>query len=157
MSIVCVLDMDETLGFSDEKTFYRRPKIEFLINFLRLQRIDIILWSLGKDEYVKQMMNGFLPEITKYAYKVFARNESERSLRQFEIKKASEHIRSLYDRTILLIGVDDRAGEVMDEGYDLRIQVGVYDAVKPDDSELVDVVEKIMRFCLDHQTREESE
>ncbi|GFT75891.1 FCP1 homology domain-containing protein [Nephila pilipes] len=52
---VCVLDMDETLGFSAGETFHVRPKFQCLINFLKVVEADIILWSLGSDDYVRRV------------------------------------------------------------------------------------------------------
>lgn len=141
---VIVLDMDETLGRFDRNVFHRRPKLETFINFLRLMKCDIILWSLGKDEYVKRVVSGFLPEIRAYAYKIFAYKECIKSETRYGYYKASEHIRIMYDCDIYLIGVDDKVSENMDSRYDLRIQVKPYSSPNTKDVALGEVIEKLV-------------
>jgi hypothetical protein len=142
---VCVLDMDETLGKMMRETFAVRPYVDLLVDFLRLCRFDIILWSLGTDEYVHRIVNGHLLSIKRYATKIFARKECNRSKQKYGYDKASEHVRVMYDRDdVFLMGVDDKVNENMDSGYDVRIYVSPY--IKPNarDKVLLDVVEKIV-------------
>lgn len=144
-TVVCVLDMDETLGSFDKETFHVRPRLQTLIDLLRLTRIDIVLWSLGGDEYVHRVVNGFLPEIARHAHKVFARRECDRSYERYQYYKASEHIRVMYDHCIFLIGVDDKVSQNMDSQYDLRISIRPYKKPDPTDRALLDVCEKIIQ------------
>ncbi|GBO27131.1 hypothetical protein AVEN_212404-1 [Araneus ventricosus] len=141
---VCVLDMDETLGRYDRNAFHVRPKLETFINLLRLLKCDIILWSLGKDDYVRRVVSGHLPEIRDYAYKIFAYKECMNSEARYGFCKASEHIRIMYDCDIFLIGVDDKVSENMDSRYDLRIQVKPYTSPDSKDVVLLEVCEKII-------------
>lgn len=150
MSVVCVLDMDETLGFFDGTVFHLRPKLDFLLKFLYAKNIKIVLWSMGDDEYVQRICNGFLPKIVQHADIIFARKECCSSDRRYQFCKASEHIRTLYNEPILLMGVDDRVKQNMDELYDLRIHVKPYKEVNPKDTELVRVVETITDFWIRH-------
>lgn len=142
--IACVLDLDETLGRFNGETFLLRPKLEFLLRYLRTSRIDIILWSLGGDEYVKWVVNTFLNDIKQHAYKIFANTECSRSERRFEFSKASDVIRAMYGEELFLIGVDDKASQNMDSHYDLRISPKPYTKHDPTDRELVNVVETIV-------------
>jgi hypothetical protein len=144
--IACVLDLDETLGRFNGDTFLLRPKLEFLLRYLRTSNIDIILWSLGGDEYVKWVVNTFLDDIKRYAYKIFASTECSRSERRFEFSKASDVIRATYaaGEELFLIGVDDKASQNMDSRYDLRISPKPYTKHDPTDRELVKVVETIV-------------
>lgn len=146
---VCVLDMDETLGFSSGDTFHVRPKFHTLLNLLRLIRADIILWSMGTDDYVRRTVNGFLPELSTHAYKLFARTECYYSQSYYQYKKASSHIRNMYQQSIFLIAVDDMVNENMDDQYDLRIHVQPYDKVNSCDKELVFVCEKIVNGIME--------
>lgn len=148
MKIVCILDLDETLGFFDDYTFHVRPNVNFLINFLRVANIDIVLWSLGSDHYVKSILNGFLPDICKYATKVFARTVCIKSNDTCGIPKCSDFIRKIYNEEIILIGVDDRVNEVMDNRYDFRILVQNYNSQNLQDKELISVIEKITHFLV---------
>lgn len=148
--IVCVLDLDETLGYFDKNVFHVRPKVDFLVDFLRFSQIDFILWSLGSDSYVTRVVNGYLPEVAQYAYKMFGRSECSTSCELYNYKKCSEHIRIMYERDILLIGVDDKAMENMDNGYDMRIAVKPYEETDNQDRELFKVVEEITKFGLTH-------
>lgn len=141
---VCVLDMDETLGFHEGNTFHVRPHFQTLIKFLKLIQSDIILWSLGTNDYVQMVVNGFLPEVAKNAAKVFARYESDYSRVYYKVPKASEHIRDMYPGTAFLMAVDDRVSENMDEQYDLRIHVKPYKKVNSCDKELLKVVETMI-------------
>lgn len=146
---VCVLDMDETLGFSSGDAFHVRPKFQTLLNLLRLIRADVILWSMGTDEYVQSTVNGFLPELATHAYKLFARTECQYSQTYYRYRKASNHIRDMYPHSIFLIGVDDKVSENMDEHYDLRIHVPSYTKVNSCDKELVSVCEKIVNGIME--------
>lgn len=142
---VCVLDMDETLGFYEGNAFHVRPQFKTLINFLRLIRADVILWSLGTNSYVQRVVNGFLPEIAQHAYKLFARSESDYAHMYYKYSKASAHIRDLYQpESIFLIAVDDKVSENMDDQYDLRVHVKPYAKVNSCDKELLKVVETII-------------
>ncbi|GBN19723.1 hypothetical protein AVEN_261800-1 [Araneus ventricosus] len=141
---VCVLDMDETLGFSTGDTFHVRPKFQTLLNLLRLIRADIVLWSMGSDEYVHRVVNGFLPELATRVYKLFARTECNYSETYYSYPKASRHIRDMYPHSIFLIAIDDTVSQNMDEQYDLRIHVQPYTKVDSCDKELVLVCDKII-------------
>lgn len=103
---------------------------------------------MGEDEYVERMCNGFLHKIAKHADIVFARKECSASDKKYDFCKASEHVRTLYNERIILIGVDDRARQNMDDMYDLRIHVKPYKEVNPNDTELVRVVETITEFLI---------
>lgn len=147
---VCVLDMDETLGYYDGTTFHVRPHYKTLIDFLHLVRADIILWSLGTNDYVKRIVNGFLPELAKQAYKIFARSEAEYGQFHYNISKASKHIRHLYaPQSIFLIAIDDHVAENMDDQYDLRIRVHPYTKVNSCDKELLQVVETLIKGIME--------
>lgn len=138
--------MDETLGFHEETTFHVRPHYKTLIDFLHLIRADIILWSLGTNDYVKRMVNGFLPELAVKAYKIFARSESEYGRQYYRCSKASDHIRDLYyPESIFLIAIDDHVAENMDDQYDLRIHVHPYTKVNSCDKELLKVIETLIK------------
>ncbi|KAG8173840.1 hypothetical protein JTE90_016329 [Oedothorax gibbosus] len=142
---VCVLDMDETLGFYEGTTFHVRPQYHTLIQFLQLINADIILWSLGADNYVQRVVNGFLPELAKHAVKIFARSESEFSKTYYQYAKASEHIRDYYLPTsVFLMAVDDRVNDNMDNQYDLRISVKPYTKVNSCDKELLKVIQVLI-------------
>lgn len=147
--IVCVLDMDETLGYFDGRQFVPRPKLDFLIKFLKMCHIDLILWSMGGDEYVKSVVNSSLGGVAEYAAKIFGQKECNRSHKKYEYYKASEHVRVMYPEEIFLIGVDDRVSSNMDPRYDVRIAVKPYKKFKPGDRELVGVVERIVEACVD--------
>lgn len=147
--IVCVLDMDETLGYFDGQQFVIRPKLDFLMKFCKMCHIDVILWSMGDDEYVKSVINSSLNNVAEYAAKIFGYKECKRSYKLYEYHKASEHVRVMYPETIFLIGVDDRVTSNMDARYDVRIAVKPYKKVNPGDRELVGVVEKIVDACVD--------
>lgn len=143
---VVVLDMDETLGFYEGTTFHVRPNYKTLIDFLHLIRADIILWSLGTNDYVKRMVNGFLPELAKRAYKIFARSEAEYGRKYYNVSKASIHIRDIYRfESIFLIAIDDHVAENMDDQYDLRIRVRPYTKVNSCDKEMMQVVETLIK------------
>lgn len=142
---VCVLDMDETLGFYDSNTFHVRPKFKAFINFLKLIHADIILWSMGSDSYVHRIVNGFLPDLRDHLFKLFGRSECEYSTTYYQFPKASAHIRDLYPSlSIFLIGIDDKVTENMDEQYDLRIYIKPYTKVNSCDKELMLVMEKMI-------------
>lgn len=144
MIIVVVLDMDETLGVYQDDVFHIRPKVDFMIKMLRNMNIDIILWSLGDDDYVRRVVNGFLPSIDMYAYKIFAREEAKNSKRLYKYYKASKHIRDLYNSPIYLIGVDDKVTINMDDGYDSKVYVRPYKQPEKKDRFLMEVCEKIV-------------
>lgn len=142
---VCVLDMDETLGFYEGTTFRVRPQFRTLIHFLQLVRADIILWSLGTNDYVKRVVNGFLPELALHAFKIFARSESDYALLHYQYAKASKHIRDIYKPgNVFLIAVDDQVSQNMDDQYDLRIHVKPYTKVNSCDKELLKVVQTMI-------------
>lgn len=145
------MDMDETLGFYAGTTFHVRPKFTTLIHFLQLIEADIILWSLGSDTYVAKMVNGFLPELAKRAYKIFARSECHYSKEFYQFHKASAHIRDMYSCPIFLMAVDDKVGDNMDEQYDLRIYIPPYSKVNSADKELLLVVEKMIHGIAENQ------
>lgn len=142
--IVVVLDMDETLGVYQNDVFHPRPKLDFMIKMLRAMNIEIILWSLGDDSYVQRVVNGFLPSIYSFAYKIFARSESKVSMNLYGYSKASERIREMFTEPIFLIGVDDKVSENMDPAYDVRIHVTPYHKPDNKDRVLLDVCEKIV-------------
>lgn len=144
MIIVVVLDMDETLGVFSQNVFHPRPKLDFMVKMLRMINIDIILWSLGKDDYVRRVVNGYLPSIESHAYKIFAYSEARVSKRLYGYYKAAEHIRNMYPQPIFLIGVDDKASTNMNEAYDIRIHVPPYEQPEKNDRHLLDVCEKIV-------------
>lgn len=143
--IVVVLDMDETLGVYQNNIFHARPKVDFMIKMLRAMNIDIILWSLGDDDYVRRVVNGFLSTVSLFAYKIFARKEAKVSMDLYGFSKASQHIREMYEESIFLIGVDDKASENMDRDYDVRIHVHPYKNPENKDRYLMDVCEKIVQ------------
>lgn len=147
---VCVLDMDYTLGYFDGNTFNVRPNVEFLIDFLRVTQADIVLWSLGRDDYVEQVIASTLHGILTHAKIVFGRTEGHHSVRKYGYQKCSEHIRTMYVSDILLIGVDDKAAENMDDRYDLRIHVKPYKTTDLKDVELIKVVKTLVSFYLEH-------
>lgn len=137
--------MDETLGKMMRNTFAVRPYTDSLINLLRLCRFDIILWSLGTDEYVQRIVNGHLPIIKRYAKKIFGRKECARAKQKYGYDKASDHIRVMYDREDLyLVAIDDKVSENMDTGYDLRINVLPYNRPNVKDKVLLDVIDKLV-------------
>lgn len=142
--IVVVLDMDETLGVYRNNVFYLRPKLDFMIKMLRAMNVEIILWSLGEDDYVRRVVNGFLPQIREFAYKIFARNEAKISMKLYGYSKASDRIRVMYEEPIYLIGVDDKVSENMDPAYDVRIHVPPYNKPENKDRCLLDVCENIV-------------
>lgn len=142
---VCVIDMDETLGKMMRDKFEIRPHVDSLVNFLRLCHFDIILWSLGTDEYVHRIVNGHLLSIKRFAKKIFARNECNHSKQKYGYEKASDHVRVMYDREdVYLVGIDDKAHENMDSGYDMRINVSQYNKINSKDKALMDVIEKLV-------------
>lgn len=145
MTCVCVLDMDETLGVFHKNVFHVRPKLNVLLNLLQLLNVDIILWSLGDDEYVRRVVNGFLNDIADRAFKIFARNEAMVSKERYNFWKASEHIRVMYEEPIFLMAVDDRVRENMDSSYDVRIHVRPYKSPNPSDRALIKVCEEIIQ------------
>lgn len=149
MTCVCVLDMDETLGVFHKNVFHVRPKLNVLINLLLLLNIDIVLWSLGEDDYVRRVVNGYLPDIAEHAFKIFARYEAGVAKDRYNFWKASEHIRIMYEQPIFLMAVDDRVKENMDASYDVRIHVRPYKVPNPSDRVLLKVCEEIIE-CMSH-------
>ncbi len=147
--IVCVLDMDETLGYYDGQQFVLRPKLDFFMKFLKMCHIDVVLWSMGDDDYVKAVVNSSLSSVADYAVKIFGHKECKRSYKLYDFHKASEHVRIMYPQEIFLIGVDDRASTNMDPSYDVRIAIKPYKKFNPSDRELMSVVEKIVEACVD--------
>lgn len=142
--IVVVLDMDETLGVFEKDHFHVRPNVDFIIRMLHLMDVDIVLWSLGDDDYVKRIVNSFLPLIASYAYKIFARAESKVARELYGYPKAGEHIRELYDEEIYLIGVDDQVTANMNSAYDFRVYVRPYKKPDKKDKTLMYICEKLV-------------
>ncbi|GIY73975.1 nuclear lim interactor-interacting [Caerostris extrusa] len=103
---------------------------------------------MGTDTYVKSVINSYLHKLVKYAYKIFGRTQCKLSENRYGIVKCSEHIRKMYLENTLLIGIDDRVNEMMDDGYDLRISVEPYKVKNQNDQELIGVIEKIINFCV---------
>lgn len=151
LKVVCVLDMDETLGTCDDKTFHLRPKCKMLINFLQIIQCDIVLWSMGSNLYVEKVIKGTLTDIQKKAYKVYGRSKCKWSKSRYGFYKASEAVRKLYTQTVFLMGVDDRASQNMDSGYDLRIHVKPYRKPNPHDRALLEVIEKVIKGLAESQ------
>lgn len=143
--IVVVLDMDETLGFFQNDIFHVRPNVDFMIKMLRCMDIDIVLWSLGDDPYVQRVVNGFLPGITAYAYKIFARSEAKIAYQLYGYSKAGTHIRQMYIEDIFLVGVDDQVSTNMDSTYDVRIYAKPYKQPDKTDRILIHICEEIVK------------
>lgn len=142
--IVAVLDMDETLGVFQEDHFHVRPYVDFTIQMLHLMKVDIVLWSLGDDEYVRKTVNGFLPLIATYAYKIFARSEAKVAYELYGYPKAGEHIREMYSEEIYLIGVDDQVNANMNSAYDFKLYARPYKKPDKKDRTLMQISEKIV-------------
>lgn len=143
--IVVVLDMDETLGVWLDEIFHVRPNVDFMLKMLQCMNVDVILWSLGDDHYVKRVVNRYLPLVKTYAYKVFARKEAKRAHEMYGYSKSGCHIRDMYDEDIFLLGVDDLAESNMDSAYDIKIQVPPYKKPDPSDTVVWDVCERLVR------------
>lgn len=137
--------MDETLGVTMNGAFHVRPNVDFMIEMLRCMDVDIILWSLGEDSYVKRVVNGSLPLVATYAYKIFARKEGKRAHELYGYSKAGNHIREMYEEDIFLLGVDDQVSTNMDSAYDVRIHAQPYNKPDPSDSKLFRICEKIVK------------
>ena len=148
MPLACVLDMDETLGFFDKYHFHVRPHLSVLIHFLRFCKIRTYIWSLGKDEYVTRMINIYMPEMKDFAFKIFARKESDKAFRLYGWKKPSQHIRDECDEDLILIGIDDLIEANMDDGYDLKLPVTPYNEVNTHDISFLKIMDEIMVFLL---------
>lgn len=133
--IVVVLDMDETLGIFQNGYFHVRPNVDFMLKMLTCMNVDIILWSLGDDDYVHQVVNGYLPLIKKFAHKIFARTEGRESLQLYGYSKSGYHIRDMYEEDIVLLGVDDQVFTNMDTAYDFKFPIKPYK--KPDKTDQV--------------------
>lgn len=146
MEIICVLDLDETLGYYEEGVgFHKRPFADLLLNFFKFSNIKFMLWSLGDDSYVKLVINSFVLNIKNLAFRIWARTQCEKSKFLYNVVKCSEHVRkSLPNKKVFLIGIDDRVNEMMDNKYDLRILVEPYKQHNPKDIELITVMEKII-------------
>jgi hypothetical protein len=145
--------MDETLGVFHKDVFHKRPKINVLINLLRLLNVDIVLWSLGEDSYVRRVVNGFLPEIAEAAYKIFARKEARVSQNLYGYAKSSEHVRIMYEEPIFLMAVDDKVSENMDSQYDVRIYIKPYKRPNPSDRAITKVCEEIVESMVNMNLR----
>lgn len=147
MTIVVVVDMDETLGVFVDDTFHVRPHVDFMIEMLRCMDADVVLWSLGDDDYVRGTVNKFLPSVKTHAYKIFARTEAKNAMKLYGFPKAGEHIREMYgdDEDVFLLGVDDRAHENMDSAYDIRIPVKPYKKPDKTDRAVIGVCEKLVK------------
>lgn len=148
MPLACVLDMDETLGFFDKKQFRVRPHLDTFIRFLRLCKIRTYIWSLGRDDYVKKVINTYMPNVKKFAFKIYGRKECQVANNLYGWNKASKHIRDECTEPLILIAVDDRVEENMDNGYDLKINITPYESVNPNDTALVSVINEIMLFLM---------
>lgn len=147
MEIVCVLDLDETLGFYEEgKCFHKRPFLDVLFNFFKFSNIKCILWSYGDDAYVKLVMNSYIPDLKEVAYKVFGKSQCKMSKDRYDVLKCSEHIRKMFKNNIFLIGVDDRINEMMDNKYDLRICVEPYRSINKHDYDIIKVINSIYTY-----------
>lgn len=103
---------------------------------------------MGRDDYVKKIVNGFMPEVKRYAYKIYGRKECLSSHKLHGYYKASKHIREECDQDLILIGVDDRIEENMDEGYDLKIAIKPYNEVNAEDQGFLEVIDEIVQFLL---------
>jgi hypothetical protein len=146
MRIVCVLDMDQTLGYMTKTGFVLRPFAECFVIALVYANFDIILWSAGTDDYVKDQVNVALPFVRKHAKYLFARTVCDQSAKHTGVDKSSSFIRNLYEsEDIFLIGVDDNASSVMDSDYNLRIKVEPFYGDDFCDVELMKVLECILR------------
>lgn len=147
MEIVCVLDLDETLGYYEDGVgFHQRPFADLLFHFLKFSNIKFILWSYGDDSYVKLVVNSFVVDLKNMAHKVWGRTQCKVSKDRYDVVKCSEHVRKTFKNKIFLIGVDDRVNEMMDEKYNLRIRVEPYLTQNTTDLELVKVIEKIVKY-----------
>lgn len=150
MNIVCVLDLDETLGYYEDGIgFHARPFADLLFQFLKFSNIKFILWSYGDDSYVKLVINSFIIDLKNMAYKIWGRTQCKISKDRYEVVKCSEHVRKIFDGQVFLIGVDDRVNEMMDDNYNLRIKVEPYQTRNAKDIELVKVIEKIIKHIND--------
>lgn len=149
MKIVCVIDLDETLGkFTNNNDFVVRPYAHLLLDFLIVSNIDIILWSYGSDQYVEHVINNHFnifvnPDIKT---RVFGRTICEISKRKYGFIKYSQVIRKLYIDNINLIAMDDRININMDEGYDFRVQVEPYNEKNKEDDELFRIMCTIIEY-----------
>lgn len=123
-----------------------RPHTDFLFNFLKITNIDVILWSYGAYYYVQSIVNGFFPQLCQCAFKIYGRTVCKKSNETCGIPKSSNFIRKLYSENIILIGVDDRVNEVMDDRYDFRILIDKYSSIDTKDTEIIRVIEKITQF-----------
>lgn len=149
MKITSVIDLDETLGkFINSSEFIVRPYAHVLLDFLRVTKIDIILWSYGSDPYVEHVINTHFNIFSNSNIntRVYGRTVCETSKRKYGFIKHSQVIRKLYIDNIILIGIDDRANINMDEGYDFRILVEPYDEKNKYDNELLQVMFKIIEY-----------
>lgn len=158
MKKVCVIDLDETLGkFTNSSEFIVRPYAYNLLDFLRIAKMELILWSYGSDLYVEHVINTHFDIFSKFNNKtrVYGRTVCETSKRKYGFLKHSQVIRKLYLDNILLIGIDDRANINMDEGYDFRILVEPYNEKNKYDNELIQVMFKIMEYLKEEEDKEE--
>lgn len=147
MEIVCVLDLDETLGYYEDGIgFHKRPFADFFFQFLKFSKIKFFLWSYGDDEYVKLVMNSFICDIKDLAFKVWGKTQCELSKRKYNVVKCSEFVRKSLPHKVFLIGIDDRANEMMDTSYDLRLLIEPYQTQNTKDIELVKCIEKILKY-----------
>lgn len=154
MKIVCVIDLDETLGhFTASNQFIVRPYAHLLLDFLIVLNADIILWSYGSDTYVEHVVNTYFDIFLKSEIKtrVYGRTVCEISKRKYGFTKHSQVVRKLYVDNINLIALDDRININMDSGYDLRIQVEPYNEKNTQDDELFLVLCKIIKYLKNDQ------
>lgn len=145
MRVVVVLDMDETLGVFQNDVFHVRPHVNFMLEMLLCMDVDIVLWSLGEDDYVRFVVNGYLPLVKAHAYKLFARTEAKVASRLYGASKSGYHIRTLYEEDIFLLGVDDQAKTNMDTAYDLPLAIPPYRKPDPNDRAILGMCEKLVR------------
>ena len=153
MKIVCVIDLDETLGhFTTNNQFIVRPYAQILLDFLTVLKADIILWSYGSDAYVEHVINTYFTDTflrEKIKTRIYGRTVCEISRRKYGFTKHSQVIRKLYIDNINLIALDDRININMDSGYDLRIQIEAYNEKNTQDEELFLTMCKIIKYLKD--------
>lgn len=149
MKIVCVIDLDETLGhFNANNQFLVRPFAHFLLDFLIVANIDIVLWSYGSDFYVEHIINEYFNIFMKDSIRtrVYGRTACEISKHRFGYTKCSKVLRNIY-KDVILIAMDDQVNVNMDSGYDLRIHVEPYKEKNENDNELFQIACKIIEYC----------
>lgn len=157
MKKVAVIDLDETLGkFTNSSEFIVRPYAYKLLDFLRVAKMDLFLWSYGSDPYVEHVVNTHFNIFCNFNIKtrVYGRTVCEASKRKYGFLKHSQVVRRLYIDNVILIGIDDRANINMDEGYDLRILVEPYNEKNKHDNELLQVLFKVIEYLKEEDDEE---